>query len=87
PERIERLARKHLKLGPARPTQIVTLDTVSDRDFDRSRLEPEASSAVPAAKSKPIEKPKVSIASAPAVDTAAPWPQAKIVRPVEASAQ
>lgn len=87
PERIERLARKHLKLGPARPTQIVTLDTVSDRDFDRSRLEPESSSAVPAAKSKPIEKPKVSIASAPAVDTAAPWPQAKIVRPVEASAQ
>src|SRR5688572_16650168 len=37
PERIERLAHKHLKLAPARPAQLVTLDTVSDRDFDRTR--------------------------------------------------
>ena len=39
PERIERLAQKYLKLAPARPTQLVTIDTVTDRDFDRTRLE------------------------------------------------
>ena len=39
PERIERLAEKHLKLGPARPEQLVTLDTVSDSDFERVRTE------------------------------------------------
>ena len=30
PERIERLAKKHLKLNPARPQQLVTIETVSD---------------------------------------------------------
>jgi cell division protein FtsL len=39
PERIERLAEKHLKLGPPRPSQLVTLDTVSDSDFERARTE------------------------------------------------
>ena len=39
PERIERLAQKYLKLAPAKPTQLVTIDTVTDRDFDRTRLE------------------------------------------------
>ena len=39
PERIERLAEKHLKLVPARPTQLVTLDTVSESDFERVRTE------------------------------------------------
>ncbi|MGB6905508.1 MAG: hypothetical protein WBD76_05500 [Methyloceanibacter sp.] len=39
PERIERLAKKHLKLGPARPGQLVTLDTVSESDFERARME------------------------------------------------
>ncbi|MGH6826566.1 cell division protein FtsL [Methyloceanibacter sp.] len=39
PERIERLAEKHLKLAPARPQQLVTLDTVSDNDFERARIE------------------------------------------------
>jgi cell division protein FtsL len=39
PERIERLAEKHLKLAPARPQQLVTLDTVSDSDFERARIE------------------------------------------------
>ena len=38
PERIERLAQKHLKLAPAKPVQIVTLDKVTDRDFDPARL-------------------------------------------------
>ena len=39
PERIERLAQKYLKLAPAQPRQLVTVDSVSDRDFDRSRFE------------------------------------------------
>ena len=53
PERIERLAQKYLKLAPARPTQLVTIDTVSDRDFDRTRLEavPPVAAQVPAPKS------------------------------------
>jgi len=47
PERIERLAEKHLKLAPARPQQLVTLDTVSDNDFERARNEA-ADDALPA---------------------------------------
>ena len=39
PERIERVAAKYLKLAPARPQQLVTLDTVSDNDFVRIRME------------------------------------------------
>ena len=39
PERIERLAKKHLKLGPARADQLLTLDTVSESDFERARIE------------------------------------------------
>jgi cell division protein FtsL len=86
PERIERLAQKHLKLAPARPAQLVTLDTVTDRDFDRTREEPPA--AAPAAKStKPASKPQVSIAHAPAGEEPAAWPKAEIVQPVEAEAQ
>ncbi len=38
PERIERLAQKCLKLAPARASQLVTLDTVSERDFARARV-------------------------------------------------
>jgi cell division protein FtsL len=34
PERIERLAEKYLKLAPAKPNQLVTLDTLKDSDFD-----------------------------------------------------
>jgi len=92
PERIERLAHKHLKLAPAKPVQIVTLDKVTDRDFDPARLEQAppapAPDAAPAAKSTPPEaKPKVSVASAPAGEAAAPWPEAKIVRSAEDEAQ
>src|SRR5262245_17502797 len=47
PERIERLAQKHLKLAPARPQQLVTLDTVSDNDFERARFQA-ADEALPA---------------------------------------
>ena len=35
PERIERLAQKYLKLSPAQPKQLVILDEVTNRDFER----------------------------------------------------
>ena len=88
PERIERLAQKYLKLAPAKPPQLVTLDTVSDRDFDRTRLEVAAPVVVPAPAAK--AKPAAAVANVPAADqtpASAPWPEAKVVRPVEASAQ
>jgi cell division protein FtsL len=88
PERIERLAQKYLKLAPAKPTQLVTLDTVSDRDFNPARLA--AAVAQPAAEvkpAKPSNKPAIAAASAPAPEKASPWPEAKIIRPIEASAQ
>jgi cell division protein FtsL len=68
PERIERLAEKHLKLGPARPQQLVTLDTVSDSDFDRVRSEA-ADDALPAAtgpSTKVKSVPMPGVAAAPA---------------------
>jgi cell division protein FtsL len=45
PERIERLAKKYLKLAPTQPQQLVILDEVKDRDFERSRIEPPAAQA------------------------------------------
>jgi cell division protein FtsL len=88
PERIERLAKKHLKLAPARPIQIVTLDTVSDADFDRTRVEPAVPEPMPAAKSaKQPGKAPVSAANIKAADASTPWPEAKIVRPLTASPQ
>ena len=39
PERIERLAAKYLKLAPPQPRQLVTLDSLADRDFERPRPE------------------------------------------------
>jgi cell division protein FtsL len=94
PERIERLAKKFMKLGPAQPRQLVTLDSVTDRDFDRTRLEvaaPATPPAPPAQAGKPSAKPKAALAAAqtaePASVPAAPWPAAKIVTPVQASAQ
>jgi cell division protein FtsL len=91
PERIERLAQKYLKLAPAQPRQLVTVDTVSDRDFDRSRFEIMAAATPPPAAPaiKSTAKPKAAIATAeaePATTTALPW-AAKIVAPVQASAQ
>jgi cell division protein FtsL len=38
PERIERLAEKYLKLVPAKPQQLVVLDEVTERDFQRVLL-------------------------------------------------
>lgn len=86
PERIERLAQKYLKLAPAKPLQLVTVDSVSDRDFDRTRVE-EPKPVPVAAAPKPV-KPAAALVSMPdAMAQPAPWPEAKIVRPVEASAQ
>jgi len=91
PERIERLAQKYLKLAPARPTHLVTIDTVTDRDFDRTRLEavPVAAQA-PAPKSAGPAKRPPAVANVPAAGAAsasAPWPEADIVKPVTASVQ
>jgi len=52
PDRIERLAKKYLKLAPARPQQLVILDEVKDRDFGRgtlpaSAMTPTATTAAP----------------------------------------
>jgi cell division protein FtsL len=92
PERIERLAKKYLKLAPAKPLQLVTVDSVSDRDFDRTRLEMAAPAPTPAPAAKPAKpsvKEQAAVASVPLaeVPASAPWPEAKITRPVEASAQ
>jgi hypothetical protein len=92
PERIERLAKKYLKLAPAKPLQLVTVDSVSDRDFDRTRIEVAAPAADQAPKAKPAksavkEPATASVPATPQPDTAgAPWPEAKVVRPIEASA-
>ncbi len=45
PERIERLAKKHLKLAPSDPHQLVTVETVTDADFDRLKQGAEAQEA------------------------------------------
>ena len=82
PERIERLAKKYLKLAPAKPLQLVTVDTVTERDFDRTRVE----IAAPAPQAKPATA-AVKAAASEAQPAPAPWPEAEIVRPVEASAQ
>jgi cell division protein FtsL len=93
PERIERLAEKFLKLAPAQPRQLVTLDKVTDNDFERARLEAAAAAPTPAVTAqaaKPAGKAPAAVASAAAespADASAPWPQAKIVAPVQASAQ
>ena len=68
PERIERLAQKHLKLAPAQPVQLVTLDTVSESDFERIRMEA-ADELLPAASGPPTKVksvPVLGVAAAPA---------------------
>jgi cell division protein FtsL len=91
PERIERLAQKYLKLAPAKPVQLVTVDSVADRDFDRSRLEaaPPALPSAPQA-AKPVasaKRPPAVAAQSPETAPAAAWPEAEIVKPVQASVQ
>ena len=74
PERIERLAEKHLKLAPARPQQLVTLDTVSDSDFERARIEA-ADETLPAP-SGPANK--VKSVAVPGVAAAPTAPAARV---------
>ena len=89
PERIERLAQKYLKLAPAKPTQLVTVDTVTDRDFDRTRLQAAAPVAAPVPKPSGSVKRPAAVANpaAGAAPASASWPEAEIVKPVEASVQ
>lgn len=69
PERIERLAEKHLKLAPARPQQLVTLDTVSDNDFERARIEA-ADEALPAPSGPSNKVKSVAVPGVAAAPTA-----------------
>lgn len=91
PERIERLAEKHLKLAPAKPTQLVTLDTLKDSDFVRTGLvaangmQKDAAPAAPvkavAAKAAPAKAtPAWTTETVPAgvpAEAAVPKPKAK----------
>jgi cell division protein FtsL len=53
PERIERLAKKHLKLAPSDPRQLVTVDSVTDSDFDRLKAQAQAAQQADAAQASP----------------------------------
>jgi cell division protein FtsL len=94
PERIERLAQKFLKLAPVQPCQLVTLDSVSDRDFTRQRVEVAATTPAPAAAgpgAKPAAKTPTTVGAvtplAMPLPAAAAWPAAKITIPLQAAAQ
>jgi cell division protein FtsL len=91
PERIERLAQKYLKLAPIQPRQLVTLDSVTDRDFTRTRVEIATTAPAAAAatgQAKPAAKSAASVASAESssAPAPAPWPAANVT-PVQAAAQ
>src|SRR5262249_31084680 len=67
PEVMERVAQKDLRLHPPDSGQLVTVDTVSDRDFDRRGLEITAAATSPretAQASQPAVKPGTAIATA-----------------------
>jgi cell division protein FtsL len=95
PERIERLAQKYLKLAPIQPRQLVTLDSVTDRDFTRPRVEVATTAPASAAATGQGAKPAAKApAAAPAMADAttirpaavAPWPAANVTA-VQAAAQ
>jgi len=88
PERIERLAQKYLKLAPARPAQIVTIDSVTEADFERVRSGvAEAAEPSPSKTAKRAGKPAVAANEpAPKVPAGASW-SATVVTPREAPAQ
>ena len=93
PERIERLAKKYLKLAPAKPSQLVTLDTVTDRNFNRISVEIAAPAVDPAPQvkaSKPASKPALA-ANEPLMDkpvaASDPWSATIMAAPLEASVQ
>jgi hypothetical protein len=67
-ERIASLTQKHLKLAPARPAQLVTLDRVSESDFERIRMDA-TDESIPAASGRSTKVKSVSVpgvAAAPA---------------------
>src|SRR5688572_12131774 len=70
PGRIERLAHKYLKLAPAKPAQLLTVDTVSDRDFDGTHAEIAAAPAPPAKAAKSAGKQPSAVAGVPAAEPA-----------------
>ena len=78
PERIERLAQKYLKLAPARPSQLVTLDTLKDSDFEWSRMaaKDEASKPADAAKTVAAKPNPAKTVAAEAVPAETIPPQA-----------
>jgi cell division protein FtsL len=94
PERIERLAQKYLKLAPIQPRQLVTLDSVTDRDFARPRVEVATAPASAAATGQGAKPAAKAPAAAPAMADAtttrpaavAPWPAANVTA-VQAAAQ
>ena len=63
PERIERLAKKHLKLAPSDPRQVVTVDSVTDSDFDLLKAQAQAAQQADAQQASPKQAaPKPSAA-------------------------
>ncbi|MGV1013698.1 MAG: cell division protein FtsL [Methyloceanibacter sp.] len=88
PERIERLAKKHLHLEASAPRQLVTLDTVTDRDFDRFRKDETSPAATP--RSKSTNHPSVAtkpVEVLPWATATLPWHTATIPSPIPISAQ
>ena len=87
PERIERLAKKHLKLEASTPRQLVSIDAMTDRDFDRSRKDETPPAAKPAPKSNQpavASKPREVL---PWATATLPWHTATIPSPIPMSAQ
>jgi cell division protein FtsL len=82
PERIERLAQKYLKLQPARPDQLVALDSVSDSDFQRARI---AVASQTAPQPAPGTTTKPDQATKPAPAKAASWTASVKPAPVKAA--
>lgn len=81
PERIERLAQKYLKLAPAKPAQLVTLDTLKDSDFQQAGLlagndAPKAATAA-AAKTAPAKPQSPTASQAWTTTVSADKPAAK----------
>jgi cell division protein FtsL len=73
PERIERLAQKYLKLAPARPSQLVTLDTLKDSDLEWSRMAAKDEASKPADSAKTVAA-KPNPAKTVAAETIPPGP-------------
>jgi cell division protein FtsL len=82
PERIERLAQKYLKLAPARASQLVTLDTVSESDFARARVKAadQTVASATAADTVPAKAVPAKAASAETVPAAAALAEAAPVK-------